>query len=383
MSKHDQKIYYLEAFERKSNVGFEETAKSAAILLHKLFDEIKYSDEEKCLYQWLCRTSIENFIYREILSYETPFEIEFKNHSSLDAQKEEFLIRLAVIYFLNERHNNKLDRCSSQKYNLEEFDSYLCNKILNVAYNCPNHPEWREKYYNSLNKEEIFFTASRLLVTYVSDNLRRVWIAPNYSPNNSECYEVTLKIATYKDKEMSSYKELLLYLLSQERNGIGDFSSTELWNNAMDARFSNDQHIEDFSGNDLHLALICLSLGLNNSVYDRLIFLRKKAFGETVRSIKTPVNNEEKNMLNSFLENSRERMLCAKNEAPNLHKTEIVRRVLVNVAVDLMKSGLRPVGIILTDDEIKRTAISKELVEKFYENKNGKRSLKKLKFLKK
>lgn len=374
-----------EEYARRDDIDFKATTEMAALLLPKLLAEGQYTTEEKSLFLF-CRNVVENFIYREVLNLNTPLELKIKRNQTqevIKSNREEFLARLSLSYLLHENHNRRLDRCSEELYSLKRIDDYLCSRILSVARKSPDHPE-RKKFFctveNKITVEEIFNTATKMSLTYISpdNHLKRIWQAPNYNKNDAEGFDVTLTIATFRDKEFKTYESYIQYLLKKERNSVGDFTSTALWKNAMEARFSRDSKLETLAASDVHLILFCLALGMNSNVFNQLVMLRNIAFnGEEIVTKQPPITEREKIYLLEELDHAEERLRCARNEEYIKNKKDIVRRVLVNVSIDLIKRDMLPV-VVLSDEEIARADIEQELVEKYYDhNTNGQRIFKK------
>lgn len=368
---------------KKSDVDLQTTINMATLLLPKLFDEGQYSEEEKILFSF-CRNVVENFIYREILNLDdTHIEMTFERKKSTNTEvnsiREELLVRLATTYILHQHHNRRLDRCIKDFYSLKIRDEYLMARIFSVAKKSPYNPEYRTFFppneMNLITEEEVFNVAQKMSLTYISKPLKLTWEAPEYETAHEGCFEITLTIAKVHDKE--TYEGYILHLLKSETNTIGDFTSKNLWRHATGLRFSGDKKLEDIAANSIQLLLFCLSLGFSTDVYNRLLKLRAKKFEDKEITIKQPLlTNREKKVLTDFLKNSAERLRCARNETDIKNKYDVVRRVLVNVSLDLIKRNMLPV-VILSDEEITRAGIEKQLVEKFYDHINGQRALKK------
>lgn len=377
-----------EEYTRRNDVTFEDTTKIATMLLPKLMSEGQYAEEERSMFTF-CRNVVENFIYREILNLGTPINVRYikinkvNQKAICDPVREEILVLLALTYILHEFHNRRLNRCAEELFSLSQKDDYLCARILSVAKKTPDHPE-RMKYFDpqkstQIMADEIFDVATRMSLTYISpySSLRTTWTAPQYAPQKNESFDVTLTIDTIRDKEFTEYHEYIQYLLTEKRNTVGDFSSAALWKNSVRARFSKDKSLETLAANEVHLMIFCLSLGFGTEVFDRLINLRNKAFqGQEIAIKIPPITTREKSVLLQFLENSAERLRCARNEAGVKNKNHIVRRVLVNVSLDLMtKFDLLPV-VVLSDEEIARSGVAPAFFDKFYDYRDGKRIFK-------
>ena len=383
-----------EEYTRRMDVTFEDMSKIETILLPKLMSEGQYAEEERSMFLF-CPNVVENFIYREVLNRyypplnDTLLKVEYSKVNKItqeaicDLDREKLLVRLAVTYILHELHNRRLNRCAEELFSLNQKDDYLCARILSVAKKTPDHPE-RMKYFDSqkstqIMADEIFNVATRMSLTYISpySSLRTTWIAPKYAPQKNESFDVELKIDTVRDKEFTEYHEYIQYLLTEKRNTVGNFSSAALWKNSIRARFSKDKSLETLAANEVHLIIFCLSLGFDTEVFDRLINLRNKAFRNQEIAIKIPpITTREKSVLLQFLKNSTERLRCARNEAGVKNKNHIVRRVLVNVSLDLMtKFDLLPV-VVLNDEEIARSGVAPAFFDKFYDYRNGKRVFK-------
>ena len=381
---------------KKNDVDLQTTINMATLLLPKLFAEGQYSEEEKTFFSF-CRNVVENFIYREILNLDdTNIEMSFERPTSTNIEdievnriREELLARLAVTYVLHQHHNRRLDRCIKDFYSLKIKDEYLMARIFSVAKKSPYYPKYSQflcpklcpNKMNLITEEKVFNVAQKMSLTYISKPLKLTWEAPEYeiARNKGERgFEITLTIAKASDKE--TYEGYILYLLRSTTNTVGDFTSKTLWRHATGLRFSGDQKLEDIAANSIQLLLFCLSLGFSTDVYNNLLKLRAKKFKDKEITIKQPLlTNREKKVLNDFLKNSAERLRCARNEADIKNKYDVVRRVLVNVSLDLIKRDMLPV-VILSDEEIDRAVraglLEKQLVEKFYDHINGQRTFK-------
>lgn len=363
---------------KKTDVDIQTNINMATLLLPKLFAEGQYSEKEKTLFSF-CRNVVENFIYREILNLDdTHIKTSFNTEDN--SSREKLLVRLATTYVLHQHHNRRLDRCIKDFYSLKIKDNYLMARIFSVAKKSPYHPEYRKFLYSNedlITEEEVFKVAQKMSLTYISEPLKITWNAPEYKTAREGCFEVKLTIAKAPDK--NTYEGYILHLLKSETNTVGDFTSKNLWRHATGLRFSGDKKLEEIAANSIQLLLFCLSLGFSSDVYNQLLELRDnnpKFKGKEI-VIKQPflTDREKKVLTDDFLKNSAERLRCARNEADIKNKYDVVRRVLVNASLDLIKRDMLPV-VILSEEEIARAGLEKQLIDKFYDHINGQRIFK-------
>lgn len=360
-------------YERPQDISVKDIAEGAAAFLTILFSEGGFSDTEKRMYKFVCAGSIERFIYRELLKYSGV--INFKTSENVIAPNQ-LLYRLVTVYFLHCRYNAKLDRGDPKSYNLEALDDFLYEVMNGAATDCGRN--FRTE------KNEFFEIVSKSSFRLVLPHACYIWNAPKYSEEAKDCVQVTLSVTSFDDENKKSYKEFVLYLLTKERNFIYDFSqnSSVFWLNTVDLPRSGQTYkIEETFSPDKDLILLCLALGFNVKVLDRLIKLRDKAMEnyykrngkhKNVRGFKAPfIEVKEEEILRGFLEHSGERL--AKVRSTDIEDRQIPRRMLFNANLELLERGLNPI-INLKDKEIEESekllgTDGKEILDQKYEDK--------------
>ena len=361
-------------------------ADSARTLLCQLFSPAIYSKDEKNFYQYICRSATENFIYRELLAYTDIISISYpKDNLKQYSQQYEFLYRLAIVYFLNCRHNAKLERCEADKYNVKLPDDFLMERIFQVAYQCCAHDTiaedaaWFKTYRNCYEmtsnkkivlktktaqdikqKEDLFHQVFKFVQTATFtlhlDNGQYQWRGPLF--DDAQGVRIQLKIISDSilDKEQFSYEKLIQYLCTKNRNGIKDFSETVLWHTNMGLGHRN-LPLSERNAADTDLMLFCLALGLDKNVYQLLLQRRNEKFNNTPlrprKGVLTLQESDEQNQLYSFLDTEKitERLICAKNEVKKAE--EIPRKMLLHASIDMMKIGLYPILKFTPEEKIK------------------------------
>lgn len=206
-------------------------------------------------------------------------------------------------------------------------------------------------------------------------NRQCVWNGEKFSPTNPKCTQIGIKVVAYRDSEIVNYDEYIPYLMKKERNSICEFtSSTVFWNNVVG--FSrgingNDTYfMEKRPVDDKDLMLLCLALGFDHKVYDKLLTLRKDKFKQQVIHSTLPqIGSLEISFLRNLLMDSHWRFLDAKSQVKTLE--EIPRRMLVNANVELLQKNWKPI-IHLSDAEVKYTKrrsprYFKDALNEFYE----------------
>ena len=381
----------------RPNINSDDIAEGLGVMLRELFSEAKYSDDMKYIYQYVCKNSIEDAIYREFLANTDIVQLDFENGGDLD-NKRKFMLRLAVVYFLHCRHNAKLRRCKAELAELREPDSYLARRVFRAAEKCC--PDAYGRFIaGTPNARELFREAAGISIVFeytrYTEPMRgqkqrksvftHILYAPNYHDGNIQVI-ISLKKAEYKN--CRTYEECLKYLISERGNVIYGFPSTEaVWRNAMNERkrplleeSRTTTKVKVRNPHDIELALFCLALGLNHDVYSWLKELRNAKFNVAPKKPQNPpIGADELRMLEDFLQNASERLMCADECAKGRPLSEIPkeraysksRNMVINAFLDLLKHKMRPITM-LTDTEIdyliKAGEISQETLDSIYED---------------
>ena len=375
----------------RPEVNLDDIADGADALMRELFSESEYSRDMKLIYSYVSRNGIEKFIYREILTYTDVIQINFSDRASETDSRREFLLRLAVVYFLHCRHNIKLLRWDKrEKAELKELDNFLCYVIFRAAENCcpdsfksftaGTHDEKTFSLYQEIFEEvrrmsfvfgETVYEKDENGKEHMKFTPQIILRAPAYKEGNVQA-RISIRKSRYK--EYTNYKECLLYLISGEGNAIFAFKSTySMWQNAV--KINRHPLIENNNGeeiirnpHDIDLILFCLALGLNHKVYEHLKKLRDEYFdGQTPNKPSAPpIGDEEISVLEDFLKDASERLTRAAFQIPKgianakSRQKAKSRQMIIDASLDLVKRKMRPITI-LSDDERKRLLDSGEI----------------------
>ena len=357
----------------RPDINSDDIAEGLGVILRELFSDAEYSDDMKHIYQYVCKNSIENVIYREILANTDIVQLDFKHGGNNLDNRRKFILRLAVVYFLHCRHNTKLARCKAELAEIRELDSYLARRVFRAAENCcPN--AYGRFIANTPNIRELFKEASSISIVFEDTRyteplegirqkksvFKHILYAPNYQDGNIQVI-ISLKKAEYKNYE--TFEECLQYLISCNGNAISrtvnySFISTEVvWRNAMNEYryplLHEDRaiaHVKARNAHDIELVLFCLALGLNYDAYNTVKKLRYERFKNTPRPTpkkpqNPPIGSEELEMLENFLKNASERLMCADEQAigqqfiekPKDRAYAKSRNMVINAFLDLLK----------------------------------------------
>lgn len=373
----------------RPDINSDDIAEGLGVILRELFSDAKYSDDMKHIYQYVCKNSIENVIYREILANTDIVQLDFKHGGNNLDNRRKFILRLAVVYFLHCRHNAKLARCKAELAEIRELDSYLARRVFRAAENCC--PNAYERFIaNTPNVRELFKEASSMSIVFEDTRyteptkgkkqkksmFRHILYAPNYQNGNIQVI-ISLKKAEYKNYD--TYEECLQYLISCSGNAISrtvnyGFKSTEaVWRNAInEKKHPLLHHVVARNAHNIELVLFCLALGLNYNVYDTLKKLRDKKFKPTLpqKPQNPPIGSEELEMLENFLKNASERLMCADEQAIGqpINETQRARayaksrNMVISAFLDLLKHKMRPITV-LTDEEIESMLRANEITQ--------------------
>ena len=320
----------------------EKSTKATFSLLCNLFSDLKYEENEKLFCEYICRNGVENFINKEIF---TNGLIKLGLPQNL-APEQKLFCYVATAYFLHCRYNAKLERCEREKYELKAMDSFLLYDVL-CSFASQYYSSWGQCGRTILKAKNFFDQLQKTSVSFVSpSNLCHTWSGSDYISGEKDCFQIELLVKGHADRMYKTYEDYVKYLLSEERNSIYNFrSSNQLWDNAIKINRRHEaDYIENRPAKDKEL-LFCLSLGLDKEVLSRLNKLRQN-------NPATPMSHfgqDEIQALESYLEKINEHLTAVKNTEADPRK--IPRRMLLNANIYLLKLGLKPI-IPLYDDEI-------------------------------
>lgn len=388
----------------RPSINSDDIAEGLCVMLRELFSDAEYSDDMKYIYMYVCKNSIEDAIYREILANTDILQLDFENGGKKLDNKRKFMLRLAVVYFLHCRHNAKLLRCKAEFGEIKEADSYLARRVFRAAEKCcpdayarfiADTPEVRELFREASSMSIVFedtrYTEPVKGEKHKKSVFKHILYAPNYQDGNIQVI-ISIKKAEYKNH--TTYENCLTYLISSNGNAISSsahyddgFRSTEVvWRNAMNEYRRPLLGVTARNAHDNELVLFCLALGLTYDVYDwlkkcREAWLEKRREEKrlTGQNLKTaapkkpknpPIGDEELAMLEDFLRNASERLMSADDQArgqpltdtPKLKAYAKSRNMIINATLDLLKHKMRPITV-LRDEEIESLLRSNEITQ--------------------
>lgn len=308
-------------------------------LLCSLFSDVRYSDAEKFFYECICQNGVENFISGEIF---TDNAIKLILPKNADADQKLFY-HLAAAYLLHCRHNAKLERCEPEKYNVEAPDKFLYDALCYLAWK--NYSQWEQRNPDSFRLSNFFDKLLKTsLIFHSPDGIVHVWRGAKYSVNDKNCCQIKLKVI--ESFLYRNYGDCLKYLMTKAGNSIHDFgtSTRSFWNKFINlSRSKGYNGLEDICTADVDLILFCMSLGLDDEIFKKLIDLRNKTYpNEQPKQPRTPaLVDGEANYLQDLLKLSKIRLAATRQKVSE--PQDIPRRMLLNVNIHLLKRGLKPI----------------------------------------
>ena len=124
-------------------------------------------------------------------------------------------------------------------------------------------------------------------------------------------------------------------------------SSNAFWNGAVRLTTRNQATLmQEQILSQKEWSLFCLALGMDYSVFSRLILLQYKKFGNNGAETRRLafIGQDEENMLKNFLMDSHWRLRDAKRDVGNdKGRYAIPRRMIINANTGLIEKGLRPI----------------------------------------
>lgn len=245
-----------------------------------------------------------------------------------------------------------------------------------------NEEQWTKVDQNFFELEKFFQKLIRLSFRFVSPltGTEYIWRGSAYSPNDHNCRQIEIK-ARYTD-----YGAYLRYLLTKRGNHIDNYSRTSrtFWKKFIRLGRANDPYrLEDICTADIDLILICLSLALDEEVFNTLVDLRDQTYpGLDPVNPDTPMIFGERQLeaLKVLLKNSAARLAEAKLEL-NGDLSNLPRRMLLDANIVMLQNGWRPIINLEGDDEINEVqnlighGISQDFFDQIYLVEDGKRRL--------
>lgn len=351
-------------YVRPTGMTIKELAKAASIILPKLFLNEYYSENEKCIYRYICHRNMEDFIDRELFTYAGVIIFDIPD----SVREDEILYRFATIYFLHCRHNAKLQRGIPEKFNMKVIDDWLYELIRVAARKCCN--DW-EKKKESIPKQEKFFELfQRLSFVFEDSNVRYIWNGDNYCEKQD--IQIKLSVTLFED-EIKTYDELILSLLTKKRNGIADYKNSAIfWRHVMQIRRGKDTYkLEANISPNKDILMLVLALAMDITVYDLLKSKKSELTKKhcPVRTFRYPyIGEDEEQILIERLQFAGENLRTAikhTNDADDIYA--VPRRMLFDANLYLLQKGKRPI-IPLKGEEVTEVErhISKKILKEYY-----------------
>lgn len=349
-------------YERLYGLGvdFDKFYDATVVLLGNLFSDSRYGENERQVLGVICR-GIENFISGEIFTRWGAIKVCTPQESD---ETHRLFYRLAAAYFLHCRWNAKLERCQPEKYNLEVADEFLYGALTRWH----NEEQWNQVDRNFFEMKNFFQNLHRLSFRFVSplSGLEYVWKGSAYSPNDRS-RQIEIK-ARYTD-----YGAYLRFLLTKKGNHIENFADATrtFWRNFIKlGRAREPYRLEDTRTADMDLILICLSLALNEEVFNTLVDLRDKTYpGINPVNPRTPVifGEHQLEKLKRLLRISTVRLAEAKQQL-NGNLENLPRRLLRDANITMLRDGQRPIINLEGADEVNevRDLIGKGISEDLF-----------------
>ena len=259
------------AYERPKDIPVKDIAIAASVILPRLFCEEPYSPEDASIYSSIFHRSFEDFLDREILTYAGVIILDIPDNLIHEGIKYKF----ATLYFLHTRQNCKLRRGVEQKYRFEILDDWLY-ELLRVAAG-KIYKRWPEEKNLVPDGDKFFCFFKKLSFVLDDHNVQYVWNGSDYCENKNDCVQIKLSIARFEDEQLD-YKKLIESLLTKKRNGIADFENTAIfWRHVMKIRRGADTYrLEENYVSNIDLLLFCLSLAVDDKVYQLLLLEKQK-----------------------------------------------------------------------------------------------------------
>lgn len=349
---------------RPKDITVKDLAEAASTILPRLFINEPYSENEKCIYQYICHRNMEDFIDRELFTYAGVIIFEVPD----TVRESEILYRFATVYFLHSRHNAKLKRGTPEKYNMEVIDDWLYDLVRVAARKCCK--DWEQKKELVPDKEKFFKLFKKLSFVFEDSNVCYIWNGTNYfEEKDNDCIQIKLGITVFND-EIKNYDELILSLLTKKRNGIANYRNSAIfWRHVMQIRRGQDRYLlEKNNAPDTDILMFVLALAMDTTIYN-LLQSKKSELTLPARTFRYPyIGKDEKQILIERLQYAGEHLRIAiehTNDTDDIYS--VPRRMLFDANLYLLQKGKRPI-IPLKGEEVTEVKkhISKKTLNEFY-----------------
>ena len=371
---------------------------AARYLLRSLYEEGQYPQEMKIVYCWVCTNAIEDFLYDEIFNKATVIQTrldwkEMEDGTPVEASGNEeeeirgekdllkklrkwifwkhdrgLICQLLALYFLNCRHNLRLDRCLRSSYQGEMLDQFLGDCLLwEAGENCRDNFDsmmasfWRI-FCPKLSEEEarghfleiLFGLFQKTLFCFEDEEEGKRY---SWSALGETSLTVTIRVTDFQDdlydgQEGYRYPDYVAYLCSEKRNGLVQVDSLKpFWNETVGKSRANT--ILLLYPSDLDLERFCLMLGLDEKVFERLCRLRDLYFPPekhlSSNRVPTKDTRRKQKMLHLFMQQVYHRVQEARFLCRGKPE-EIPRQMLVSASVQLIQKGVTGICLVEKKD---------------------------------
>lgn len=327
--------YYNNACLR-DDVNF--IAENSLKWLQELFDLEDYDYNSQRMFTWYGDFFVK-FLSNELFSNDGCVELIFPR--GMYDQNSRRSYEKATAYFLLNQHYSKLNATQKDdkiKEDLSKLDRVESEADFDSIKNTAKKTQWR---------------------LYADDLAHQyIWAGEEYEPQTEGCVQIGIEVTIYMDfnykpenQERNKVGDLdfyVKYLLTKERNTIENFTNSNVfWNGAV--RLTTRNHAERMEEQILsqkEWLLFCLALGMDYSVFRKLIRLQYQKFGNNGAIIGRLdfIGDNETYMLKKFLMDSYWRLRDAKRDVGNVRdRYAIPRRMIVNANDDLIKDRLQPI----------------------------------------
>lgn len=411
-------------FDSLPNRNLKERIDGAEFLLQNLFLPTSYSNEVQMLFTCVAPTAVEDFLYYETLCNNTVLHIEAdfpglpevpgdlspesqRILSWLKQNKEKGLypdpyVILLVLYFLHEMHNKKLDRCLASLYNLKDPDHFLarCLVAASETQNQTSYQSMATAYsllfpelganrdvIRSSIQNSLFPIVKHSSFTYVLEDDPDSLFGRETLDSHVEgpvIADFKIRVQHFLDDKFDgktkgfAYPDYVLYLLKKERNGIDDFDGSlkAFWKETVGT--SRAQTIINLRPSDIDLARFCLSLGMDQRVYQRLQKLRDSypPFVEAEKNAAKKkgmgvLTKKKSRMLGVFLSQASARLLEARTLCQG-DTRRIPRQMLVNASIQLLSEDVS--GLVkVTEEELRSFMLREDVIQTLMARQNSRK----------
>ena len=321
---------------------------------------------------------IKDFIRYEIFNEEDGVIKIILPEGKSDQQEDYKLITAVLLFYLHFRQNDIKRPFRLQNFIAEFFESlnpfnepytlipFNGKKYTNNHGDYPSLSELVNDIYKILMK-------TSFAVNNEQDPIHReyAYSGRQYFEGDPECLKVTLNIIDYEDYLQNTFADYIRYLLTENRNKICSFKSSDVFWNKVVRISRRNGNLELYPQPDKVLLLFCIALGLSSSVFERLKILREQDFGNKQVNVRIlQIYETEKKVLFDMLKDNYRLLQKIKCRTKNVE--DIPRKMLIEANKKLLSLNTtidtyRPVIEIETNETEEYQNISKQILGKFYD----------------